>query len=54
MSFTELFVLLTAFAISPTRATLYLNYWELSLAKSALLFRTSSLLNYHKPPDVSE
>ena len=52
--FTELFVLLTASAVFPTRAALYLNDWELSTLKSALLVGTSSLLNYHKLPDVPE
>ena len=52
--FTELFVLLTAFAVFPTRAALYLNNLELSILKSALLAGTSSLLNCHKLPDVSE
>ena len=46
--FTELFVLLTAFAVFPTRASLYLNDWELLIVKSALLSGTSSLLNCHE------
>ena len=54
MSFTELFTLLTAFAAFPKRAALYLNDRELSIVKSTLLSGTSSLLNYHKLPDVSE
>ena len=54
MLLTELFVLETAFAVFPTRAVLYLNDWELSIVKSALLAGTSSLLNCHKIPDVSE
>ena len=36
--FTELFALLTASAVFPTRAALYLNHWELSAVRSALLF----------------
>ena len=52
--FTELFVLLTASAVFSTRAALYLNDWELSAVKSALLFGTSCLLNCHKLPDVTE
>ena len=52
--FTELFVLLVASAVYPTRAALYLNQWELSIVKSALLFGTSSLLSCYKRPDVSE
>ena len=52
MFFTERFVsLTTVFAI---RAVLYSNGLELSAVKSALLFGTSSLLNCHKLPDVSE
>ena len=43
--FTELFVLLTASAVFPTRAPWYLNDWELSTVESALLGGTSSLLN---------
>ena len=50
--FTELFVLLTASAVFPTRAALYLNNLELSILKSALLAETSSLLNCHKLPDL--
>ena len=45
-------VLLTASAVFPVRAALYLNDWELSIVKSALLFRTSSLLNFHKLPNT--
>ena len=54
VSFTELFVLATAFAVSRKRAALYLNDRELSIVKSALPAGTSSLLNCHKLPDVSE
>ena len=43
--FTELFVLLTASAVFPIRAALYLNDLELSILKSPLLIGTSSLLN---------
>ena len=39
--------------IFPTRAALYLNDWELSIVKTALLTGTSSLLNCRKLPDVS-
>ena len=42
------------FAIFPTRAVLYPNDLELLLVKSALLARTSSLLNCHKLLDLSE
>ena len=52
--FTEVFVLLTASAIFYTRAALYLNDWELTTLKSALLAGTSSLLNCQKLPDVLE
>ena len=53
--FTKLFVLsLSTSAVLPTRAALYLNYWELLIVKSALSTETSSLLNYHKLPNVSE
>ena len=52
--FTELFVLLTASAVFPTRVALYLHNWESSAVSSPLLFGTSSLLNGHKLPDVSE
>ena len=45
--------LLTASSAFPTRAALYLNDCELSTVKSLLLVGTSSLLNYHKLPDVS-
>ena len=51
--FKELFVLLTASAVFPTRAALYLNDLELSILKSVLLAGTSSLLNCHKLPDLS-
>ena len=54
MLFAELFALLTVSAGFPTMAALYLNDWESSAVKSLLLFETSSLLNYHKLPDVSE
>ena len=47
VSFTELFVLLTASFLSPRRTALYLNDWELSTAKLTLLTGGSSLLNYH-------
>ena len=53
-SFTELLVSLTASAVFPTRAALSLNYLEPSIVKSALLTRTSSLLNCHKLLEVSE
>ena len=52
--FAELFALLTAFSVFLTRAALYLDDWELSLVKLALLFWTSSPLNHHKLPYVSE
>ena len=52
--FTELFLLLTTFAVFCTRASLYLNDLELSILRSALLAGTSSLLNFHKLPDVSD
>ena len=52
--FRELFVLWTEFAVFPTRIDLYLNDWELSEVKSSLLVGTSSLLNYHQPPDASD
>ena len=52
--FAELFVSLTASTGLPTRAALYLNDWELSALKLASLAGTSSPLNYHKLPDVSE
>ena len=42
--FVKLFVLSTAFAVFPTRVSLYLND----------LFGTYSFVNYHKLPDVSE
>ena len=54
MFFTELFVLLTAFSVSPTRADFSLNDLELSILKSALLAGTSSVLNYHKLSYVSQ
>ena len=54
MIFIELFALLPASTVFPARAALYLNDWELSVAKSALSFGTSSLLNCHRLPDVSE
>ena len=50
----QLFVLATAHVALPTRAALYLNDWELSIVKLALLAGTSSLLNYHKDANVSE
>ena len=53
-SFTELFLLLTAPAVFPKRAAFYLNDWELLIVKAALSAGTSSLLNCHKLPDVSE
>ena len=53
-SFTGLLVLPTAFAVFPKRAALYLNDGELLIVKSALSAGTSSLLNSHKLPDVSE
>ena len=40
--------------VFPRRDALYLNDWELSILKLALLARTSSLLNCHKLLDVSE
>ena len=40
--FTELLVLLTAAVVFPTRAALYLNDWESSVVKSALLGGTPS------------
>ena len=43
-----------ASAVFPTRVALYLNDSELSVLKSALLAGTSSLLNCHKLPDISE
>ena len=52
--FTELFVLLTVSAVSPTRAALYLTDLELLIVKLSLLAGTSSLLNCYKPPDVFE
>ena len=54
VSFTELFVLLTASFLSPRRTALYLNDWELSTAKLTLLTGGSWLLNYHKFFDVSK
>ena len=51
--FTKLFPLLTS-AVFPSRAALYLNDWELLIVKSSLIAGTSSLLNCHKLPDVSE
>ena len=52
--FTELFLLLTAFAVFYTRFALYLNDLELSILKSALLAGASSFLNCHELPDVSD
>ena len=52
--FTELFGLLTASTVLPTRAALYLNGLELSILKSALLAVISSLLTWHKLPDVPQ
>ena len=52
--FTELFVLLTAYAVFPARAALYLNDWEVSIVKSILLGGTSSLLNCYGLPEESE
>ena len=55
MFFTELFfLLLTASVVSPTRADLYLNDWDLLAVKSELLIGTLSLLKYHNFPDVFE
>ena len=54
VSFTKLSPLLW-FAVFPTRSALYLNYLELLILKSALLSAASStFLNCHKLPDVSE
>ena len=36
LSFTDLFVFLTAFSVFPRRAALYLNDWKLLILKSAL------------------
>ena len=52
--FTDIFVLLTAFAVFYTRGALYLNELELAIIKSALLAETLSLLNFHKLLDISE
>ena len=52
--FTEFFVLFRASSVFSTRADLYLNNWELSVVKSALLFGASSLLKCHARRDVSE
>ena len=52
--FPQVFVLLTASTVFPTKASLYLNDRELSTHKLTLLAGTSSLLNCHKRPDVSE
>ena len=46
------FLLLTAFSVFPTKSASYLNGWELLIVKSTLLIRASSLLNFHKLPDV--
>ena len=51
---TELFVLITASAVSPTRPALYLTDLELLILKLSLLAGTSSLLNCYKLPDVFE
>ena len=40
-------------SVSPIKLDLYLNYEELSTVKSTTL-SISSLLNFHKLPDVSE
>ena len=53
-SLTELFVLLTAFAVFPPRAAVYLNDWGLSITNSTLLAGTSSILNCHKLHGISE
>ena len=52
--FTELFVSATTPVVFPTRAALYLKGSELIIVKSPLSNGTSSLLTYHKLPDVSE
>ena len=52
--FTELFVLLRAFAVFLSRTALYLNDWELSSVKAALSAETSSVLKCHKLTDVSD
>ena len=56
--FIKLFLLLTAFAVFPTRAALYLNNLELKMPllrlKLTLLAGSPSNLNYRKIPDVSE
>ena len=52
VSFTELFVLLTAYFLSPRRTALYLNDWELSTAKLTLSTGGPFLLTYHKFFDV--
>ena len=52
--FTELFLLLTTFAVFCRRASLYLNDLDVSILRSALLAGTSSLLNFHKLPGVSD
>ena len=58
VSFTELLVLVTAFAVYSTRAALYLNNSELKTPlltfKTTLLTGGSSLSNCHKLPNVSE
>ena len=51
--------LLALSAVFPTIAGFYLNDWELkiplsSTPKSALFFRTSSLVNCHLLPDLSK
>ena len=52
--FTELFVLLRAFAIFPSRTALNLNDSELPSVKAALSAKISSLLKCYKRTDVSE
>ena len=51
---TELFVILTASTVFPTRTDLCLNDWEISTVISLLLGKPSSLLRCNKCPDVSE
>ena len=53
MFFTKL-LLLALSSVFPTRTALYSNDLKLLVVKSALLAGASSLLNYHKIPDVSE
>ena len=50
---TKLFPL-TKPSVFPTRPALYLNDSDQAVIKSSLLAGTSSLLIYHKLPDVSE